>query len=173
MSLRKVTGNMKLDKPLGLFSAFSAAVGVALLFAVGLPKAVTSPYWPTTEGIVISSKVAESGFSDNAAWHPYVSYRYSVRGKEYISEDIEVIRVNNGNTDYYARQVVERYPVGRRVKVYYVHDNPAMALLEPGVPDNDIFASALLLVIGGVGLFFLLASLLGALGLARRLWLPQ
>jgi hypothetical protein len=152
---------------LGLFAALSLVAGIALLFLVRLPKVVTSLSWPTTTGVVVSSEVVETGFFTDEGWYPRVSYRYSVDGKNYVSTDVEVVGVANGNADYYARRVVERYSVGEQVEVHYAPDNPAVALLESGVPDNDVFISSLFLagVVGGV--VFLCIGLLCIWGVLR------
>ena len=138
-----------------LLAVLLPVAGIALLILVKLPKAVASLTWPTTEGTVISSEVAEAGFSYTEGWYPHVSYCYSVNGKDYVSGDVEVIGVANGSTADYARQVVERYPVGEQVEVYYAPDNPSVALLESGIPNNGVFTPLLFFagVAGGVLLF--------------------
>lgn len=140
---------------LGLFAALLLLAGMALLFLVRVPKAIASLTWPTTEGVVISSRVVETGPATDVSWYPHVSYRYSANGKEYTSQAIEVIVVANGNTDFQARRVTERYPAGKRVQVHYDLDNPAVALLEAGVPDNDVSTSFLFFA-GIAGAFVLL-----------------
>ena len=152
---------------LALFAALSLAAGVMLLLVARLPRAIASLGWPATEGVVISSEVAESGLYTDESWYPHVSYRYSVNGEEYTSEEIEVIQVANSSTDYYANQVVERYPKDKRVEVHYDPGNPAIAVLEPGVPDNGVFASILFFACVGGGLVLLCVGLLSVVGLAK------
>jgi hypothetical protein len=138
------------------FAGLSLVAGVALILSVQLPKALASLRWPITKGAVVSSEVVVIGISNWEGWHPRVSYRYSVDGKDYVSNDIEVIDLGNGNTDYYAQRVVEKYPPGEQLEVHYDPDNPAVALLESGIPDNDIFISLGFVVgaAGGVALVF-------------------
>lgn len=102
------------------------------------PRMISSSSWPTVEGVVTSSEVeGDITASDfGSGWWPEVSYRFSVNGKIYTANNIEVINVGNGNTDNYAKQVVERYPVGKKVQVHFNPDNPAIAVLEPGIPTN-------------------------------------
>ena len=101
------------------------------------PRSISSSSWPTVVGVVISSEVEEECCSDySTGWWPRVSYSYTVNGKKYTADNIEVIDVGNGNTDIYAKQVVDYYQVGMEVQVHYNPDNPAVAVLEPGFPTN-------------------------------------
>lgn len=102
------------------------------------PLIINSNSWPTVEGVVNFSEV-EGGVTTSdysSGWWPRVNYSYHVNGKTYIADNIEVIDVGNGNTDIYAKQVVENYPVGKKVLVHYNPGNPAVAVLEPGFPTN-------------------------------------
>lgn len=102
------------------------------------PRIISSSWWPTVVGVVTSSEVEGGiGTSDyDSGWWPNVSYNYHVDGKTYTANNIEVIDVGNGNTDNYAKQVVERYPVGKEVQVHFDPGNPAIAVLDPGIPTN-------------------------------------
>ena len=101
------------------------------------PRIIKSNSWPTVEGVVISSEVEGKCCSDySTGWWPRVNYSYHVEGKSYTADNIEVIDVGNGNTDIYAKQVVENYPVGKEVLVHYNPGNPAVAVLESGIPTN-------------------------------------
>jgi hypothetical protein len=63
---------------------------------------------------------------------PHVEYKYSVEGTEYTSRQISFDLLGDPGGRGGAETVVARYPVGRSVAVYYVPDNPATAILEPG-----------------------------------------
>ena len=120
----------------------SLFLGIAVLvfgaMILNLPEVIASANWPAIEGVIIFSEVHEGCCGEyHEGWWPSVSYRYSVDGREYISDNIEVTDFSIGNIGYFARQVIQRYPVGECVKVYYNPENPAIAVLEPGVPDND------------------------------------
>jgi hypothetical protein len=51
----------------------------------------------------------------------------------------------------YAEAIVARYPVGQMVTVYYTPDDPAKAVLEPGLSLKAFFTLSLGLVFLGVG----------------------
>jgi hypothetical protein len=134
-----------------------------------LPKSIASLAWPTTEGVVLSSDIhLMTGWSeDSEGWAPSVSYRYSVNGREYVSGNIEIQDVGNGNTDYLAYQVIQRYPVGERVKIYYNPGDPTIAVLEPGIPDNEPLWVLLITTATVTGAILLILGLLGMLGVGE------
>ncbi|MFC1975842.1 DUF3592 domain-containing protein [Chloroflexota bacterium] len=57
---------------------------------------------------------------------------------------------------------MKRYPVGKHVKVYHDPGNPGIAVLEPGIPNNNGgFWLVLIFVVMGVGMILLGIGLLG------------
>ena len=122
--------------------ALSLILGICILSLGTImfkwPLIIKSSSWPTVEGIVNSSEVEGGvGTSDyDSGWWPRVNYSYKLDGKTYTADNIELIDVGNGNTDFYAKQIVEGYPVGMKVLVHYNPNNPANAVLEPGFPTN-------------------------------------
>ena len=143
---------------------------IVLLFGIyilQLPIAAASLSWPTVEGSILSSEVYEQCCGEYAeGWFPKVSYSYSVGGKEYISDKVEFVSMGDGNTNYFAQQVIRRYPVGKRVKVYYNSLDPAVAVLEPGIPDNHYFFYLILTVTTLAALVRIL-GMLGVLGIVK------
>ena len=88
--------------------------------------------WPSTMGTVLMSTLEwrRSGNRGSAAY-PVVQYSYQVNGQAYqgrkIAPGMEV-----GGTG--AGRVVERYPAGAQVMVFYDPNNPADAVLERKAP---------------------------------------
>ncbi len=155
-------------------SLFLLFVGIVLL-ALGtvlsdLPHAVASPRWPRTDGLVTTSEVRATGTStDNEGYCPSVSYSYLVDGKLYTSDNVELMFLCSRT--HPAAQVVQRYPAGKRVDVYYDPQDPAFAVLEPGIPDNDVFLLVLIVasISAGALLFaFALLVISGVVALPRR-----
>jgi len=84
--------------------------------------------WPTVPGTVISSGLVQVRDSDNSvSTKAQVVYSYDVAGAAYKSTGIGV----SGGKGR-ATAIVERYPVGAPVRVFYNPAKPASALLEPG-----------------------------------------
>ncbi len=91
----------------------------------------SSQSWPSTTGTVIKSRVEVRGGSNTTHVDPKIVYEYQVSGQQYQADQIRVDarhRVFQVSPDAYA--VVDRYPVGTSVTVYYNPDNPAEAGLE-------------------------------------------
>lgn len=139
-----------------VLSTLSLFVGVVGLFGAVYFRRISrrSQKWPTTEGVVTASKVAEMPrIRYVPPYQARVSYRYSVGKRRYISTAL-----NFDGGGYFSRseaqRVVDRYPVGKQITVYYNPGDPTVAVLEPG----------------GGGDSFTLSAGIGVLGLVMGLW---
>ena len=85
--------------------------------------------WPSTAGIVIKSRVEVTG-GENTTVSPRIVYEYGVGGQTYQNDKLRpgdrFFSVSSGS----AYDVVDRYPVGSAVIVYYNPANPAESGLE-------------------------------------------
>jgi hypothetical protein len=83
--------------------------------------------WPATEGEVVKSEV----YRDRGVYYPRVEYRYLVEGSELTGSVVSfggVFGTNFSKTP--ARSVVDHYPSGRQVLVYYDPRRPSRSCLE-------------------------------------------
>jgi hypothetical protein len=107
--------------------------GLLLLFfgVKGIIAAIESKTWPHSDGTVITASIRR-----------YISS--SARGRtQHLAEIHYEFFVNNNGYDGYHRHtspdageaagLIERFPKGERITVYYRPDNPAKNLLEPGL----------------------------------------
>jgi len=106
--------------PIALVQAFSQ-----------LREAKESEGWPTVEGEVGESRV-ERKPGPKVSYEPYVLYRYTAAGRQYTGTRLRLHDISSPKQDA-AQGVVDRYPVGARVKVHYNPKSPEEATLEPGV----------------------------------------
>ncbi|MBN2004018.1 MAG: DUF3592 domain-containing protein [Anaerolineae bacterium] len=89
-----------------------------------------SQSWPSVSGKVLESRF---GFrlGSRVTVVPYVLYEYNVGGRLYQAQQIRagdnIFLVRNGQ---YASRVIDQYPEGALVTVYYNPDSPAEAALE-------------------------------------------
>ncbi len=95
-------------------------------------QAATSAQWPTTEGVVVSSKVQFAG----GGWlvpnqELRIRYRYTVDAREYSSDAVTPGGARFRRKEA-AQKIAARYPEGGRVTVYYKPGQPRTAVLEPG-----------------------------------------
>jgi hypothetical protein len=123
-------------------------------------RQIRAQNYPTTAGAVTHSEVEGHG-GRHSNYSPNVLYKYAVAGKTYSSN-----RYRFGDVyavEGKAHQIVGEHPVGKQVRVYYNPDDPADALLQPGVDGGDLFLATFLLP------FNLLVVVIGSL-LAGKVW---
>jgi hypothetical protein len=106
--------------------------------------------FPHVQGQVLSSQVTIThGSKGRVYYHPSIHYMYNVDGRVYSAWRY---RYDGRPTDSEsANAIVEEHPAGSSLEVYYRPQNPADALLSPGVESGD------------VGLFFFVATLVAFL----------
>jgi hypothetical protein len=114
--------------------------------------------WQPVTGQVITSHLVIRSDNEGSAEYPDVVYTYSVMGQQYRSDKIFVGGAIGGTG---ARKVVERYPVGSAVQVYFDPQHPERSALERRSP----IAGFLLVLGGGMGL---IACGIGALLILAR-----
>ncbi len=106
-------------------------IGFWLLFFVFFKyyKGIVSENWPTTKGVVTSSFVEkvlrESSSGTKVKENLKIEFDYFLENQKYHS-------TNFGNIEGLLQNIVEKYPIGKNIKVYYNPDNPMEAILNPG-----------------------------------------
>ena len=102
-------------------------VFILILFFMRRRMAVVSQ-WPSTMGTVSASYLERRHSSDSGSTnYPVVHYSYQVGGQAYQGMKIAP-GPDVGGTG--AGKVVDRYPVGAQVMVFYNPQNPSDAVLE-------------------------------------------
>lgn len=155
----------------GMNTATLVIIGVFMLVGViltlvgifNLVKASASKRWPSTNGKVIDAKVRVSTSTDNegstsTSYVPHIEYEYRVNNAPYTSTRRTI---GSGQTGYGSRNranaIVEQYPVGKSVPVYYDPQNPKYGVLQTGFA-----ASVFIWLLLGIG-FLCLPLVLGVL----------
>lgn len=93
--------------------------------------------WPSVQGKIITSEVVSwldtSRRSGSKITHEAkVSYRYFVKGRGYSSNRVSFDQLGPTAGKEYPREIVDRYPEGKGVKVYYDPADPGVSVLEVG-----------------------------------------
>ena len=83
--------------------------------------------WPSVNGTVLTARLVSHGSIRYRADFPEVSYSFEVNGKVYKGKHISAGGEMGGVT---AQGVLDRYPVGSQVTVFYDPHNPKKAVLE-------------------------------------------
>jgi hypothetical protein len=94
-------------------------------------RMATVGQWPSTMGHVMMSRIDRRSSSDGYTDYPVVQYSYLVGGQSYQSMKLAPGPEVGGTG---ARKVVEKYPAGAQVMVFYDPQNPSDAVLERKAP---------------------------------------
>lgn len=147
-------------------AAFPTLILVAL--AVKLWEIRQASTWPETTGKVVTSKVvaknvprlgsqSEEDPNDGDVQirnEPLIEYEYQVNGQRHRCNRYSIAERTSGDE---LEEVLERYPVGAIVTVYYNPRQPGQALLERDLPMGQLMAG-----LGCLLVFFIGGPLLGA-----------
>ena len=156
-------GGVKIQKAAFCLVFIGVGVGFSIYGYHVLQNAKASVKWPTAKGIITVSKVVKSesttGTGTNkrrtVSYHAKIHFKYSVNGKSYTSNNVTF-----GQSTKAAGKIVNHYPTGKKVSVFYNPENPKVAVLEPGIST----ASYLFL---GFGILFALIGLIFLIRFAR------
>ncbi len=125
-------------------------------FCVSILRGLRSRSWPRVSGeIIVSEVVISRGGRGSKMYAPNVRYAYHVGGRSYEGD-----RMIYGFTDFYLRRgaeaMIEKYPIGQLVDVYYDPTDPNSAVLKHGVSPRTWVAVGLL----GLLVLFILGAVM-------------
>lgn len=140
------------------FGIIFTLVGALSFYLFGWPTlkyAYESKSWPSTSGIVTKSEVDTWMKDGKTQYGAVIKYTYQLEGKEYISYNIGVNNSSANNNMSAAKELVQEYPVGKTVDVFYDPELPEAAALKPGVRAGDIAIAGGMLLFAIIGLLVL------------------
>jgi len=154
-----------------VYGSISAVVGYFIIAHVAMDAyrmGQVSKSWPSTQGVVIHAGVASSGPSGGkVSYSEDVQFTYRVDGRNYKSSRIDVEPgpgATYSSDPSNARTMVNRYPTGKSVAVYYNPAKPSLGVLQPGV-------TAMTWRIIGIGsVFIFIGALIALSGMIRTLF---
>ncbi len=150
-----------------IFPLIFIVVGGSVLFVGlrGLVRAKASVDWPNTQGEIVESSVdrrrSSGSNGSSTTYHAEILYEFSVDGTTFNGSRVAYGDYGSSNPSH-ARRIVNNYPEGKRVTVYYMPGNPEESLLEPGVQAKTWF-------VPGFGLIFFTAGSLMAAFLPKAI----
>ena len=111
------------------------AIGSFLYCIHFIPEALASTKWPSIEGEIVTSHMGiKEGGSRGSSSFPIIIYSYVIRGLSYQASRIKVGAQDLSSTyRNWAIGTLERYPVGKKVRVFFNPKVPAITVLEPGI----------------------------------------
>jgi len=87
-------------------------------------------YWASTTGTIVTSRVEVSG-GDHTTVSPHIVFQYNVYERDYSGSQIKAGDAHWASyTSRAAYDMVDKYPVGADVTVYYDPENPEQSALE-------------------------------------------
>jgi hypothetical protein len=134
-----------------MLAMFAAGIFMLALGGYEIKGSRETSNWPSITGTITSSSVrTETRRESNktsTVYFPNVQYRYKIDGQPYTSSRIAFGNASGGRKSF-AQDVVEKYPSGQKITVYYDPDDPQYAILETGFTWNSIF-----IFLGGIVFF--------------------
>jgi len=117
-----------------LLPIISIILGASLLlFGLrNLYLAHASRDWPSVSGHVISSELNRNRTTDGTTYSAEVLYEYEVGDTIYSSNHIGYGDLSSGNPSS-SRRIVNKYPSGGGVNVFYRPNNPEESVIEVGI----------------------------------------
>jgi Protein of unknown function (DUF3592) len=91
-----------------------------------------SAQWPSVTGVMTSSYIQPGICKNVPCYQGRIAYRYRVGNTEYTAMAFDLGRSHWATQEGW-QTVLDRYPIGKAVSVYYEPGNPARAVLEPGL----------------------------------------
>lgn len=133
-------------------------VGAALTIFLGIPmmkNAFESRGWPTADGVITVSQFTSNTDRDSGSttYGASIAYDYTVNGASYTGSNVHFGQYSTSDPSY-GRSIVNRYPLGKQVMVYYDPDNPSESVLEPGAGWSSF-------MVAGIGILFALVGFIG------------
>ena len=138
-----------------LFPVPFIVAGVFLLIygVKSVNRASKSVNWPRASGVVREASVKEDPFDNTYSF--ILRYEYDVDGTTHSGNSVDFGDYGSSYRSH-AQGIVDQYPEGKEVVVYYMPEKPDVCVLEPGLK--------LVVWVGPAGgLVFLVAGLLMAM----------
>jgi hypothetical protein len=94
--------------------------------------------YPSTDGIILSSKVTEEEGEEGPIQHVNLEYAYAVGGRNYTGSRYRYDELNWSDSAW-AENVVAAHPPGIKVKVFFDSASPQDSVLATGIHGSDLF----------------------------------
>jgi hypothetical protein len=113
--------------------------------------------WQQTAGTVLSCEI-KAHHGKSTTYSPYVTYRYSVNGREYENDELSKFSTSYSSHAAVVRHA-ERYRPGADVQIFYNPDDPAESFLERSGISNYAMLIVFSLLFAGAGVVMLTSGL--------------
>ena len=146
---------------IGYIIAIGISAVILIYIGSDILKAQKSRSWPTASGTVLDSGMESHQSRDDdgdikTTYGATIQYKYTVDGQEFVGDRRTFSNVRTSSVRN-TEKILERYPRGSSVDVFYDPDDPSSSVLESGVG-----AATYILLLVPIG--FLVFGIAGALG---------
>lgn len=146
--------NTKQDLSHKLLGGVLTLVGLGvLIFAIfDYYEAKSSTSWENTIGKILESTIESHRNDDGITYKPVIVYSYKVNKKRYHSRVVYFGESLHHSSIKVPQDLVNRFPIGSEVKVYYNPKSPSNSILLAGVT-NDNYINIFIgfaLMVGGI-----------------------
>ena len=143
----------------GVLYLFGLLIVASLIALPQYLRAKKSAQWPSAQGVITASWMQSGLCKGMKCYHGEISYRYRVGNTDYQGSDLSL-----GHTHWAAaeawQRVLDEYPVGKPVEVYYQPGHPVPGILEPGLHgEMELLYKMDLFFIGAFSLGFIVVLL--------------
>ena len=147
---------------IGYIIAIGISAVILIYIGSDILKAQKSRSWPTASGTVQDSGMESHQSRDEdgdikTTYGATIQYKYTVDGQEFVGDRRTFSNVRTSSVRN-TEKILERYPLGSSVDVFYDPDDPSSSVLETGVG-----AATYILLLVPIG--FLVLGIAGVLGL--------
>jgi hypothetical protein len=112
-------------------------------------KAKASLAWPSVPGAVVSSVMVQEGTGEVVTFTPVVTYNYVVNGQALQCNRVRFSPVRG-------KKVLEKYPTGNPVQVFFDPQHPSTAVLEKGGSTRVMMFAGVAVIAGSCLVGFLI-----------------
>ncbi|MGB0415075.1 MAG: DUF3592 domain-containing protein, partial [Coraliomargarita sp.] len=144
----------------GMGALFCWMTGISPLL-----KSLNSKGWVATDCVIVSSEVESHRGSDSTTYSIEIRFRYTVDGREYVSDRYNFNDANSSGYDGKAK-VVKQYPVGSEQTCWVNPEDPSKAVISreiPGIVYITIPFTSIFMLVG-------LGAFAATLGLLPKSW---
>jgi hypothetical protein len=112
---------------------FLALTGLGIFVSIrNVIRAYQSNNWPKVKGEIIASEVEDDKSFQRPRYRPFLKYRYIVMGTTYENDNYNfILRWHNSKDQVIS--LLNQYPLGAKVDVYYKPIRPSISVLVPRV----------------------------------------
>lgn len=140
-------------------------ISLAILLFKAVTLGIRSKRWLTTRGRIMLSEIEVIATTAGRRYREVLQYEYIITGVTYQSNTISfpdhLVRffMNGVRSKKNAESIINKYPVGSEVVIYYEPSRPERSTLETGLKNINFILVGVITTILGAGLLMVLLSM--------------